>query len=610
MRQMAFVLAAALMFAVISPAFAQPFADTPTNHWAYDAIAELAAKGLIEGYPDGTFKGDRAMTRYEMAMVVARLLARIESIQIPTPPPPEVTKADIDMILRLLNEFRAELAAKNVRLTAVEEELNAIKARLDNVRITGSVRFREDLNQWNPNLAFGFGSAPTLTGNFNPGTSNVSSNTVGRGNRPRIEFKLGFDGSVAPDIHFIAAIETAQGYQFFNSSNIGFGAGQNGQPQQGAFGMIDSAFIQWLPQGWAKGVDLRLGRFGVDTPCGPCYPIQFGPFGLVFNTSGDTWEDATFNSGFNVADGIWGQYSNPDWLNLHLQAFWGRVAGNIGQFSYASGEDTYGVDLNVGVFSGFTIGGYYVGNNLSNSGTTTLNQPNGGFSPNSAIPPNLWHVYGPGGGSFNPVTGRCPLIQPGQPGFNFAPSGPGSPGLAPSTSPSGIMCPAAGDGYGGYVQWDVIPGIHFDGEIAWWNDTTSGGGTDYGYQVAATANLQQLLNLGIPITVSAGWLYYGQNFYTPYGAAEADIWGWDVLYPGNAEGITGSITVTPIAKWTIYGIGTFGNSISNGMSFSEWEAGIVYQFATNASVVFKYRDLIMNSIDQLNVYRAQVDYHF
>jgi len=57
MRQMAPALAAALMFAVISPAFAQPFADTPTNHWAYDAIAELAAKGLIEGYPDGTFKG-------------------------------------------------------------------------------------------------------------------------------------------------------------------------------------------------------------------------------------------------------------------------------------------------------------------------------------------------------------------------------------------------------------------------------------------------------------------------------------------------------------------------------------------------------------------------
>jgi len=606
MRQMAFVLAAALMFAVISPAFAQPFADTPTNHWAYDAIAELAAKGLIEGYPDGTFKGDRAMTRYEMAMVVARLLARIESIQIPTPPPPEVTRADIDMILRLVNEFRAELAAKNVRLTAVEEELNAIKARLDNVRITGSVRFREDLNQWNPNLSTGLGTAPTLFANFNPRTSETSAGTTGRGNRPRIEFKLGFDGSVAPDVHFIAAIETATGYQFFNSSNIGFGVGQNGQPAQGAFGMIDSAFIQWLPQGWAKGIDLRLGRFGVDTPCGPCYPIQFGPFGLVFNTSGDTWEDSTFDSGFNVADGIWGQYNNPNWLDLHLQAVWVRVVGNIGAFSYGSGEDTYGVDLNVAVIPGLRVGGYYVGNTLSNSGSTAFTQPNGNFTPNPAIAPNLWHVYGPGSGALNPVTPRCPQIAPaGAAVPNLTPGGP-----APAGSPSGIMCPAAGDGYGGYLQWDVIPGIHFDGEIAWWNDTTSGGGTDYGYQVAATANLQQLLNIGFPLTVSAGWLYYGQNFYTPYGAAEADIWGWDVLLPGNSEGLTGSISITPIAKWTIYGIGTFGNFISNGSSFTEWEAGIVYQFATNASVVFKYRDLIMSNIDQMNVYRAQVDYHF
>ena len=63
MRYTAVALAAALMFAVVAPAFAQPFADVPTNHWAYDAIAELAAKGLVEGYPDGTFKGDRAATR-------------------------------------------------------------------------------------------------------------------------------------------------------------------------------------------------------------------------------------------------------------------------------------------------------------------------------------------------------------------------------------------------------------------------------------------------------------------------------------------------------------------------------------------------------------------
>src|SRR5207302_8829885 len=140
-----------LTLVMAAPAWAQPFADTPATHWARDALATPAAKGLIEGYPDGTFKGDRSMTRYEMAMVVARLLARIESAQVQAPTPqirPEVGRSDVDTILRLVNEFRAELAAKNVRLTAVEEELNALKGKMDNVRITGGFRFREDLNQF------------------------------------------------------------------------------------------------------------------------------------------------------------------------------------------------------------------------------------------------------------------------------------------------------------------------------------------------------------------------------------------------------------------------------------------------------------------------------
>ncbi len=132
-----------MMLAVVAPVFAQPFADVPAEHWAFDAIAELAAKGILEGFPDGTFKGDRAMTRYEMAMALARILARIEAIKIPPPPkipPPEVTRADVDRLTRLLNEFRAELSALGVRITAVEEELAALRTRVnaDTTRITGN----------------------------------------------------------------------------------------------------------------------------------------------------------------------------------------------------------------------------------------------------------------------------------------------------------------------------------------------------------------------------------------------------------------------------------------------------------------------------------------
>lgn len=168
MKHIAVVLAALLSLTLVAPAMAQPFADVPTDHWAYDAIAELAAKGLIEGYPDGAFRGDRAMTRYEMAMVVARVLARIEAIKIP-PMPPDLVRTgamttaiaaqataqttalraldtrltgSITTLNRLVAEFRAELAALGVRVTAVEEELAALRARMDNTRVTGDARFR------------------------------------------------------------------------------------------------------------------------------------------------------------------------------------------------------------------------------------------------------------------------------------------------------------------------------------------------------------------------------------------------------------------------------------------------------------------------------------
>lgn len=74
-----FILIAVLVLALAAPAMASPFADVPAYHWAYDAVTQLAAYGLIQGFPDGTFKGDQPMTRYQMAMVVARLLVQLDS---------------------------------------------------------------------------------------------------------------------------------------------------------------------------------------------------------------------------------------------------------------------------------------------------------------------------------------------------------------------------------------------------------------------------------------------------------------------------------------------------------------------------------------------------
>ncbi len=101
------------------------FPDLPAEHWARDAVATLAARGLVEGYPDGTFKGDRAMTRWEVAVVVARALARME-----TEGATFATRADLEALRPLVNGLRDELEALGVRVSALEDNVSRLDKRV------------------------------------------------------------------------------------------------------------------------------------------------------------------------------------------------------------------------------------------------------------------------------------------------------------------------------------------------------------------------------------------------------------------------------------------------------------------------------------------------
>ena len=117
MKKMLAVVAAASLVAVAAPAFAaNPFSDVPMNHWAYDAVEQLAAKGILEGYPNGTFKGNRAMTRYEIAQMVARMMAN------------GVGGADADKLKKLIDEFAPELEALGVKVDGFDDRLTKIYA--------------------------------------------------------------------------------------------------------------------------------------------------------------------------------------------------------------------------------------------------------------------------------------------------------------------------------------------------------------------------------------------------------------------------------------------------------------------------------------------------
>ena len=110
------VLAMAMALGVTASAYAaNPFSDVPAGHWAYDSINKLAAAGVIEGYGDTTFGGDKLMTRYEMAQIVAKAMAK---------------GANVD---KLAAEFADELDNLGVRVANLEK-------KADNVKITGTIK--------------------------------------------------------------------------------------------------------------------------------------------------------------------------------------------------------------------------------------------------------------------------------------------------------------------------------------------------------------------------------------------------------------------------------------------------------------------------------------
>ena len=137
------VLAMAMALGVTASAYAaNPFSDVPAGHWAYDSISKLAAAGVIEGYGDATFGGDKLMTRYEMAQIVAKAMAK---------------GANVD---KLAAEFADELDNLGVRVANLEK-------KADNVKITGQVRARYQSHDIKGNDAADLRTRLWITGQIN-----------------------------------------------------------------------------------------------------------------------------------------------------------------------------------------------------------------------------------------------------------------------------------------------------------------------------------------------------------------------------------------------------------------------------------------------------------
>ncbi|RTI03076.1 S-layer protein [Thermus scotoductus] len=100
------------------------FSDVPAGHWAKEAVEALAAKGLVVGFPDGTFRGNENLTRYQAALIIYRLLQQIEGelkAKGESPTMQAMDPKDLEALKNAVQELAAELAALGVRVSALED---------------------------------------------------------------------------------------------------------------------------------------------------------------------------------------------------------------------------------------------------------------------------------------------------------------------------------------------------------------------------------------------------------------------------------------------------------------------------------------------------------
>jgi hypothetical protein len=146
-----------------------PFADVPRGHWAYDAVQKSAEAGILQGW-NNRFHGNKVVNRYQMAVVVARMLDRVGVLRANGK---VITAQDIANLESLVIEFADELALLNVKVSTLEDTVAGLKKDVDLIKadlrgvgaragITGVMEARAVFTD-NSAPAYRFGSLPALT---------------------------------------------------------------------------------------------------------------------------------------------------------------------------------------------------------------------------------------------------------------------------------------------------------------------------------------------------------------------------------------------------------------------------------------------------------------
>jgi uncharacterized protein YukE len=351
------------------------FADVPADHWAYQAVDTLQKAGIVIGYPDGTYSGGHAMTRYEFAEAVARLLPllKTDTSSFATHDDLAAAKADLQAKLdansaaitalqQLVNGFQGELTQLGQNVTAVQASLSSLETRVDvleaeqkRVRITGDYNLIARATQISKgNYAIDengglFETAPKSLNTAEYGADGYTSNRVFQTDSVLNDFLLGIRGRLNDQAtanilidfgNYVPSLGNTVTPYYYADGNYGEGYYGSGGPGQAT---IWEAYLS-TPTGYGplgQG-DFKAGRL----------PVQWTNYTLKSNYA-DHYTTSIYHldSGNIPLDG-----ASAD---LHTGPVnWNAWAGTFNSVGYAQ------------PFGGATLGGY---NSLGYGGVPQYN---------------------------------------------------------------------------------------------------------------------------------------------------------------------------------------------------------------------------------------------
>jgi len=262
LRRALLALAVLVLGARVSLA-APMFPDVP-DMWAADAVRALASKGLLEGYPDGTFKGDRAATRYETAMIVARFLAKMEQEHATF-----ASKADLDELMKLAKLYGEELDAYGVKVTDLENRYAGLDKRVTELeRITFYGNSRANGTFHNTAGANLIGTVATPAIDFTNGRLII--NGIGGTGRALLGTQIRLNEDMRAGMELISyatmgtgAIEQYWGVtpNYFSNPFLGQGSIQPGAQSANNTPFNRMSFDRFWLQDQAHGYQLILGTY-------------------------------------------------------------------------------------------------------------------------------------------------------------------------------------------------------------------------------------------------------------------------------------------------------------------------------------------------------------